>query len=321
MNSIREMFRGRWELWLDKRIPPRNRVLLTQKRIFILPTWMGLGYLLTAFLLFVAGVNYDNTMILNFSFFLVSLFVVNILQTFSNLSGMEVSAGHSEPAFVGAEAKFVIHLSKSKRKDHQSIYCYWQGYESQAYNLIRDQQVAVTALLKTTERGRYKPGRFKLHAVYPFGLCQSWTWLDLDMSALVYPKPIECELSSISASDREQGSAIIKDGQEDFAGLRAFNQSDSMRMVDWKAFARRNVLYSKEFHGYQAKSSWLKWSEMPAMDIETKLSQLCFWVLQLSKTNEPFGMEFPGTLITPATGKQHEEDCLKALAEYPHGRQ
>ena len=60
------------------------------------------------FLLFVAGVNYDNTMILNFSFFLVSLFVVNILQTFSNLSGMEVSAGHSEPAFVGAEAKFLF---------------------------------------------------------------------------------------------------------------------------------------------------------------------------------------------------------------------
>ena len=317
---MRQVFRGRWDAWLDRRIPARDRVVLTQKRIFILPTWMGLGYLLTTFLLFIAGVNYDNSMILNFSFFLASLFIVSILQTFSNLSGMVVSAGHTEPAFAGSEAKFVIHLSKSKQKDHHSIYCFWHGYESLAYNLIDEQQVAITALLPTIKRGRYKPSRFKLRAVYPFGLCQSWTWIDLDMTALVYPQPIECELNTLSSSDRNQGSAVVTEGQEDFAGLRAFSQSDSLHMVDWKAFARRNVLYSKQFHGYQAKSSWLKWNEIPTTDREAKLSCLCFWVLQLSKTNEPFGLELPGTLISPAMGKQHETDCLTALAEFPNGR-
>lgn len=280
---------------------------------------MGMGYLLTTFLLFIAGVNYDNSMILNFSFFLGSLFVVSILQTFSNLSGMVVSAGHSEPAFAGSEAKFIIHLEKSRKKDHHSIHCHWHSYQSKPTNLIHEHQVAVTALLPAPKRGRYRPGRFRLHSVYPFGLCRAWTWVDLDMSALVYPKPIECELNSAVKSDRDQGSAVVTEGQEDFAGLRAFNPSDSLRTVDWKAYARRNVLYTKQFQGYQAKSAWLKWSEVPSTDIEIKLSGLCFWVLQFAKTNEPYGLELPGSVINPGVGKQHEEACLTALAEFKYG--
>lgn len=314
MNSIREMFRGRWELWLDKRIPPRNRVTLNQKRIFIFPTWMGLGYLLTDFLLFVAGVNYDNTMILNFSFFLASLFVVSILQTFSNLSGIVVSAGHTEPAFAGAEAKFIIHLSKSKHKDHHSIYCSWSGFRSNPHNLIEQQQVTITALLPTSKRGKFKPGRFKLYTEFPFGLCKSWTWLDLDMSTLVYPEPREYPLDSNRTDSSDKGNVIIRDGQEDFSGLRVFNTSDSLHTVDWKAYARRGVLYSKQFHGYQAQSRLLRWSDVLVSDKECKLSALCFWVLELSKTNHPYGLELPGTIITPGSGKQHEKNCLDALA-------
>ncbi|RLT98639.1 MAG: DUF58 domain-containing protein [Ketobacter sp.] len=319
MESVRKLVRGQWDAWLDRRIPARSRVTLTQKRIFILPTWMGMGYLLTTFLLFVAGVNYDNSMILNFSFFLGSLFVVSILQTFSNVSGMVISAGHTEPAFCGSEAKFVIHLEKSRKKEHHSIFCSWCGYQSKAYNLIQEQQVALVTLLPTQQRGRYRPGRFKLHSIYPFGLCQAWTWVDLDMFALVYPRPIECELNTTSRSDGEEGSHVVMEGQDDFAGLRAFNPSDSLKTVDWKAFARRNVLYTKQFQGYQAKSAWLRWNEIAVGDVERRLSGLCYWVLQFSKTNEPYGLELPGVTINPGVGKQHEENCLTALAEYRHG--
>lgn len=316
--SPRAFIRGRWSSWLDRRLPPQSQVVLNQKRIFILPSAMGMGYLLTTFLLFLAGVNYDNSLILNFSFFLGSLFVVSILQTFSNLSGLVITAGHTEPAFAGAEAKFVLHLSKSRRKDHHSIYCQWHGYESDPHNLIQAQETPVEMLLKTKKRGRYTPGRLKLHTVYPFGLCRAWTWVDLNMSTLVYPKPLECELSATSASSREQGSAMTPDGQEDFDSLRAYTPSDSLKTVDWKAYARRNDLYTKQFHGYESKTTWLRWKDMPSSDMEIRLSYLCYWVLQLSKTHEPYGLELPGSRVEPATGKSHEEQCLAQLAGFGH---
>lgn len=316
MPSLRQSVRKRWLAWLNRRMPPQSRVVLNQKKIFILPSWMGIGYLFTTFLLFLAGINYDNSLILNFSFFLGSLFVVSILQTFSNLSGLVISAGHTEPAFAGAEAKFVIHLSKSRRKEHHSIYCVWHGYESDPHNLVAEREVAVPMLLTTKIRGRYYPGRIKLHTVYPFGLCRSWTWIDLDMSTLVYPRPIECDLKSMSDSQQEEGSAINLDGQEDFDGLRPYNPSDSLKTVDWKAFARRNTLYSKQFHGYESKTTWLRWQDMPSSDPELKLSFLCFWVLEMAKSQQTFGLELPGQKVEPATGKQHEAHCLTLLAQY-----
>lgn len=318
--SVRRLIRSRWQAWLDRRLPPQNRVVLNQKKIFILPSWMGIGYLFTTLLLFLAGVNYENSLILNFSFFLGSLFVVSILQTFSNLSGLAISAGHTEPAFAGAEAKFVIHLSKTKHKDHHSIYCEWHGYKSDPHNLIAEQETPVAMLLRTSKRGRYRPGRLKLHTLYPFGLCRAWTWVDLDMSTLVYPKPIECELPTTPTVNREQGNVITPDGHEDFDSLRAYNTSDSLKTVDWKAYARRNTLYSKQFHGYESKTLWLDWHDAPTSDFELKLSYICFWVVHLANGNEPYGVNLPGHRVEPSTGKQHEQQCLELLASYHHGR-
>jgi len=277
---------------------------------------MGLGYLFATGLLFLAGVNYDNTLILNFSFFLASLFVVSILQTFANMSGMKVSAGNTEPAFAGNEAKFVIHLSKTRNKQHQSILCSWKNLASEPSNLIDSERVAVTVLLPTRQRGWYKPGRLKLETVYPFGLCRAWTWVDLDMAALVYPKPVKSELRPGQSQERDAEGAVHAEGHEDFAGLRAYNPSDSLKTVDWKAYARRNQLYSKEFHGYQSRTVWLRWDDLPVGDVEIRLSALCYWLLMLAKSNDPFGLQLPGLVIEPGVGKSHEEACLKALAEF-----
>lgn len=297
-------------------MPPQQRIVLNQKRIFILPTWMGIGYLTTAFLLFIAGINYDNGLILNFSFFLGSLFVVAILQTFSNLSGLVISAGNTEPSFASTEAKFIVHFSKSKKKEHHSIGCWWEGYQSEPQNLVKSSQTRVTMLLPTSKRGLFRPQRLRIETVYPFGLCRAWTWVDLTMSCLVYPKPIECEPLTQLISHQKEGSNYTSDGNEDFDGLRAYNTSDSLKTVDWKAFARRNTLYTKQFHGYQAQSNWITWDQMPSSNPEMKLSQMCYWVIQLAKTNDQYGLRFPTVDIKPGQGKQHEQACLEALARY-----
>ncbi|MNF17742.1 hypothetical protein D3C80_2214310 [compost metagenome] len=53
-------------------------------------------------------------------------------------------------------------------------------------------------------------------------------------------------------------------------------------------------------------------------DVETRLSQLCHWVLELSLRQQPFGLRLPGERLPVATGDAHREACLRALAL--HGR-
>ncbi len=308
--------RARWQRWLDQRIPSTRHALLDQRRLFIFPTGMGFGYLLTAFLLFIAGINYDNSLILNFSFFLGSLFVVTILQTFSNLSGLMIDAGTTEPAFAGTEAKFNLLLAKSRKKNHYAVELQWHGFEAASNNLIEEEKIPVQMLLKTEKRGVFRPQRLRITSVYPLGIVRAWSWIALDMECLVYPKPIACELQAQVDATQADGTVVIPEGKDDFDGLRNYQQTDPLSAVDWKAYARVGQLYTKRFHGLQSEARWLDWESMPTLHVELKLSYLCYWVMEYSRKNLVFGLQLPGIRIAPDAGLEHQRRCLEALARY-----
>lgn len=308
--------RARWRRWLDRRIPITRHAVLDQRRLFIFPTGMGFAYLLTAFLLFIAGINYDNSMILNFSFFMGSLFVVTILQTFSNLSGLVIDAGTTEPAFAGTEAKFNLLLAKSRKKQHYAVELQWHGFQASSNNLIDEEKIPVQMLLPTARRGIFRPERLRITSVYPLGLVRGWSWLALDMECLVYPKPIYCELVAQENALHSEGKVVIPEGKDDFDGLRSHQQTDPLSAVDWKAFARVGQLYTKRFHGLQSEARWLTWDAIPTLNSELKLSHLCYWVMEYSRKNLVFGLQLRGIRIAPDSGLEHQRRCLEALARY-----
>ena len=87
------MLKQAWQRWLDRRLPRARQVQLDQRRIFIFPTGYGFLYLLVSVLLFFGGINYENNLILGLCFLMIGLFVVAILHTYRNLSGLILRAG------------------------------------------------------------------------------------------------------------------------------------------------------------------------------------------------------------------------------------
>lgn len=309
-------FQSRWRRWLDHRIPLARHVVLDQRRLFIFPGRLGFGYLFTALLLFIAGINYDNSLILNFSFFLGSLFVICILQTFNNLSGLVIDAGNTEPAFAGSSAKFILLLNKSRRKCHHAVALEWHGFQSAAVNLSEEDKVMVEMLLPVERRGIFRPQRLRVTSFYPLGLVRAWSWIALDMESVVYPKPEPCELVAAVEGGAGEGTLIVPEGKDDFDGLRNYQPTDPLSAVDWKAYARTNQLYAKRFHGLQPEARWLGWENVPASHPEMKLSQLCYWVMEYSRRNLVFGLQIPGVRIAPDSGMEHQRRCLEALARF-----
>jgi uncharacterized protein (DUF58 family) len=52
------------------------------------------------------------------------------------------------------------------------------------------------------------------------------------------------------------------------------------------------------------------------MDRESRLSRLCFWVLQASKTSDEYGLRLPGFERSPANSAAHRLQLLKDLAVF-----
>ncbi len=128
-------------------------------------------------------------------------------------------------------------------------------------------------------------------------------------------------MHAVHAKDGAHGES----GQEDFAGLRRYQQGDSLKQIAWKALAHGHPLLSKQFTGGALPELRLQWHDtQPTMGTEARVSRLCRWLLEASHAGVPYALELPSERIAPGSGAAHDARCLKALALYdarPHDRQ
>ena len=103
-------------------------------------------------------------------------------------------------------------------------------------------------------------------------------------------------------------------GNDDYLGLKEYQSGDSIKQIDWKAFAKGQGLYSKQYGGDTLTELWLNYEQTPGYHVEEKLSQLCRWVIDAEKSGLQYGFTIPGLKLEPDHGKSHYEKCLKALA-------
>ncbi|MGI9221150.1 MAG: DUF58 domain-containing protein, partial [Woeseiaceae bacterium] len=103
-------------------------------------------------------------------------------------------------------------------------------------------------------------------------------------------------------------------GEEDFAGLRKFNEGDSPRNVAWKAYARSGQLLSKQFAGADTSSQWFDFASIDTHDLEQRLSILTRWIVDTDQSGADYGLRLPGHEFSPAHGELQRQRCLESLA-------
>lgn len=303
----------RFERWLKRRIPAARIVTLNQRRIFIFPSRAGLFFLATLAVMLVAAINYQNNMAFALVFFLFSLFIIAILYTFSNLSGLCIEALRGYPTFAGEVAEFELQLRRTRERAYHTIELGWPN-ETSALRSLLDAQIATVKLFHhSRRRGWLRPGRLLVQTFYPLGLMRAWTWIDLDMAALVYPRPIAGPRPVTDDGHAEQGVRTLKKGSDDFYGFRDYRSGDNLRHVLWRAYAKGQPLQSKQFAETQVQSHWLNYDACEG-DREHRLGVLCYWVLELERSGEVFGLQLPGTALAPDSGVEQRERALRMLA-------
>jgi uncharacterized protein (DUF58 family) len=315
----RDRARRRWERWLDRRIPAARQVTLDQRRIFIFPTRIGFFFLFTLLVMLLAAINYQNNMSFALTFLLANLFVIAVLHTFANLSGLTIHAVRASPVFAGQHAEFEIMISRTNGRQHFALHLDWAREDSATVNLQDRDEVHVKLYLPTERRGWYNPGRLLLETVYPLGLLRAWTWLDLDIHALVYPRSLPSGPLPGMATDRPDGSSEPVAGSDDFFGLRDYRRGDSLRHVFWKSVAKGQPLQSKQYTAYADRSVWLDWNLFPGLAPEQRLAHLCYWTLEFDRNNEEYGLRLPGVVIEPDVGENHRLAVLRQLALWGPG--
>jgi len=308
-------FAPHWRRWLGRRMPPARQVRLDQRRIFILPTRQGLVFGVALLLMLLAAVNYQNSLAYGLTFLLLSVGLVAILHTWRNLAGLQLAAGEAPPVFAGEQAAFRLRLQSGGRA-HRGIALGWPSTPPLRLDVEADGNAELELFLPAARRGWLRAPRLRVESRFPLGLLVAWSWVDLELAALVYPRPLAGELppaGHAGSDDEDDGVAAARSGVDDFQGLRAWQSGDSLRRLHWKAWSRGQGLLVKDFVELQGRDLWLDFDRLGG-DRELRLSLLCHRVLQLAGQAQPFGLRLPGVSLPPASGAAQRELCLRELA-------
>ncbi len=302
--------------WMAKRSPAASSARLGLKTIYILPTRQGLLFMTVALVVFVAAANYELSLAFAMSFLMVSVFLLTVVHTYLNLHNLTLAASRSAPCFCGEKAIFSVELGCEDNREHESVVIHADAEYTKAARVTADRPAELFLALTTRRRGHFRLPRLKVETSYPLGLWRAWSQPDLDMTCLVYPAPLACEMPLLTGQGDQQGEHAVAGGSEDYYGLRAFQPGDTPSQVDWKSLAKSRGLNTKQFTDPVGSEVMLDWHRFSGMDTEQRLSCLCYQVLRLSALDVEFGLRLPGMTITPAQGSLHRAQLLEVLATW-----
>lgn len=318
LSAVPEYWKSKRDQWLKQRFPNDSSVTLSVNKIFVLPTASSLGLLITAVVIFLLAVNFQNALVYGLSFWLFAFLVINILFTYRNLSGLTIRKVAASPCFAGEKATFEINVESPVNHAVSGVVIGWKHEDAAEVNLGKHATMRIKLSHIAQQRGRYQPKRLEIFTRFPTGLIVAWSYVPLNLESIVYPKPVLQE----TAEQGEQTDDMTDDGKEiargstDFSGIRAYESGDSPKHIHWGTYAKTGELHTKSFVDYASHDLWLDWDALRIKGVEEKLSHLCARVLECHQEQVSYGLKIPGKTIPTEQGEAHKTACLTALALY-----
>jgi len=319
MVGPRNFFRASWNNWLARRIPSDAILTLNQRRLFIFPSSAGLVFLALQLLLLLVAINYQNNLIYGLVFLFGTMLVVTIHLTFMNLHGLTLRAAEGVPVFLGDRGSVRVELVSAQRS-RWSIGYGWQGAE-QRTELAGLDRKALELPIAPDRRGRFKAPRFYLETRYPFGLVCCWSWVELTSSILVYPTPKAPPSDAHTAPDDAHGAYFRRAALGDeLWELKPYEQGESLKHLHWPSVAKGfdpSIKVMGESVGTARNT--IDFDDYPGVDIELRLSWLCFRVLEASSSGQAFALKLPTIEQTMGSSVAHRDEALEALSLFRAG--
>jgi len=301
---------------------------MKREAIRLRPTrlWIVFGPILLCMLL--AAINYSNNLVYAVLFLVASLSFVSIFHTWRNMTFFQVEYVRIHPAFAKEDIRVEIYLRAPTSKPVFGLTFARAGEQSgfsrrpvpliapndRSFRIRAGDSRSVEVTFPSARRGMYQFEALMVKSAYPFGLFSASFRVPVDAVYFIYPIPKGNDLWPELRPSGDSGSPYSQKPGDDFSGVRPYTPGESLRHVDWKAYARGRPLSVKQFTGGDGHELWLDASEMIRLSIEDRLSQLSLWIVNAEKAEIPYALKLGRTALPLGLGPDHSRRALEILA-------
>ncbi len=215
----------------------------------------GKRFLIAAFLIAVAAFNTGNNLIYLILSLMISLLVLSAALARVNLSGLSLDVIVEGAVFARQEASLSLLLKNDKKLvPSYSVKCRVAGSLVPAYYDVIPALKGVERDIRITfaKRGLYRCGDFRIVSGFPFILINVRKNIDVSGSLLVYPALMDVsakmdQIVPFGVADAPSPA----DAGDDLYALRKFREGDDWRRIHWKASAKRQTYFVKEYSEFR----------------------------------------------------------------------
>ncbi len=289
--------------------------------------WIVFGPILGC--MWLAAVNYSNNLVYAILYLIASLSFISLFHTWRNLSLVKVEHVRVSSAFAGEDVLVEIYLKAPEKFSVYGLVFARLGEDSGSWRqpvplvmrggkgverIQAGDGCTVEATIPAGRRGMYRFEVLQVRSAYPFGLFWASFTVPVGTEYFVYPQPRGSELWPELHPGGENGSPYSLKPGDDFSGVRAYSPGESLRHIDWKAYARGRPLSVKQFTGGDGRELWLDAAEMNRLPLEDRLSQLALWIVNAEKEEIPYALKLGRTALPLGLGPVQSRRALESLA-------
>ncbi len=237
-----------------------------------------------------------------------------------NLSKIDVTIKIPEEIYAGIPAPIKVEL-KNNKKFFPVILAKIKIFDKDKIFLSVDKKSkdSIFIELKFNKRGIYNLEKISICSVFPFNFFTRCRNLQKNVQFLVFPKAKPCKILSDEGNTKEKKGEKFsnKTGYEnELISIRNYKIGDPLKYISWKATAKTDKLKTKELSSSSFNPVLIDFNEIPANNLEEKISCTTFLILDFYKKGVPVGLKIDKTVYKPDLSKNHKIKLLKELAKY-----
>jgi len=226
----------------------------------------------------------------------------------NNIRALSLKLLSFERVFANKEASYTFLLSSEKTKVYD-ISCQSMEEIVHVKTLSDTQPEMLHFRHRYEKRGQYGFDEVQCESGFPLPHQIFFKVFDINKRFVVYPEPKGESLEQYLAKSR----ALIGE-QDDFEGIRSYEESDRLSQLYWPSLAKGDEMMSKHFLHTQEQHTLHFDFKACANNDEARLSQLCLWVLACEARQQHYTIAMPHKVLS--SKKMGHDEILEILGTY-----
>ena len=297
----------------------KDKLKLGFKNLYIFPSKFGLYWIFTCIYLFILGSNLNNNFAILITYFLLSIFFLNLFLTHFNLHGLILESIKQDVSFANQFIYYSIKIISNCDRGRISLKFISDNNTPYITEKINSGDNFLKINLGKKIRGEYLPCHIYGYSNYPMSLFNCWFYWKPDKRFTVAPAKVRGEVSTYCYRTNYEDIFDINKfdnlSRTNIKGIRKYIKGEKLSAIDWKKYSKYRKLYSREYENYKSDYIWIE--PKKNISLEKSLEHICEKIYSEYKNNNIYGLKLEERVfLNPNKGEKHFEECLRLIANY-----